>query len=119
MNMRAYKTFFCGLTFAFVIISPISALTQDPASEDEVRGAFLKSRQKAATRRKQPPSGPATKGAEAAPSRPKKSAEGSESAAPAGEQSVAPEATPLTTGPAAPEAPMALGYTLYQRGSDG
>jgi|SRR5215813_2692617 len=117
--MKAYTTFFCGLAFAFVIVRPISALPQDPAYEDEVRGAFLKSRQKAAAKRKQPPSGPATKGNEAAPARPKKSAEGSESTAPAGDQSVAPAAMPLTTEPAAPEVPLALGYTLYQRGPDG
>jgi hypothetical protein len=90
-------------------MTPLLALTQDPSSDDEVRGAFLKSRQKAAATRRRPPSipAPSTNKDKAMPAHPKKPAESSE------------PALPQTTAPAPPEAPLALGYTLYQKGPDG
>ena len=105
--MRVSKTFVYGFALAIVVITPLLALTQDPSSDDEVRGAFLKSRQKPAATRRRPPSNPAPGGGKATPAQPKKPAERSE--------------PPLlrATAPAPPEAPLALGYTLYQRGPDG
>ena len=105
--MRVSKTFVYGLALAIVAITPLLALTQDPSSDDEVRGAFLKSRQKAAATKRRSPSKPASGAGKATPAYPKKPAESSE------------PALPQTTAPAPPEAPLALGYTLYQRGPDG
>jgi Domain of unknown function (DUF4384) len=105
--MRVSKISVYGFALALVVITPLLALTQDPSSDDEVRGVFLKSRQKAAATRRRPPSSPARGGDKAAPAPPKKPAESSE------------PVHRRTTAPAPPEAPLALGYTLYQKGSDG
>jgi hypothetical protein len=105
--MIVSKIFVYGFALALVVITPLLALTQDPSSDDEVRGAFLKSRQKPAATRRRPPSNPAPGGGKATPAHPKKPAESSE------------PALLRTTAPAPPEAPLALGYTLYQRGPDG
>jgi uncharacterized protein DUF4384 len=105
--MRVSKIFVYGFAFALVVVTPLLALTQDPSSDDEVRGVFLKSRQKAAATRRRQPSNPAPGGGKATPTPPKKPAESSE------------PALLRTTAPAPPEAPLALGYTLYQRGPDG
>ena len=105
--MSVRKIFVYGFALALVVITPLLALTQDPLSDDEVRGAFLKSRRKAAATRRRPPSIPAPGVDKATPAHPKKPAESSE------------PALPRTTAPAPPEAPLALGYTLYQRGPDG
>ena len=105
--MRVSKIFVYGFALSLVVITPLLALTQDPSSDDEVRGAFLKSRQKAAATRRRSPSNPAPGGGKATPAPPTKPAESSE------------PVLPRTTAPAPPEAPLALGYTLYQRGPDG
>ena len=105
--MSVSKIFVYGFALALVVITPLLALTQDPSSDDEVRGAFLKSRQKAAATRRRPPSNPAPGGDKATPAQPKKPAESSE------------PALPQTTEPAPPKTPLALGYTIYQRGPDG
>ena len=105
--MRVSKIFVYGFALALVVITPLLALTQDPSSGDEVRGVFLKSRQKAAAPKRRSPSNPAPGGGKATPAPPKKPVESSELV------------LPQTTAPAPPEAPLALGYTLYQRGPDG
>jgi hypothetical protein len=105
--MRVSKIFVYGFALALVVITPLLALTQDPSSGDEVRGVFLKSRQKAAATRRRPPSSPARGGGNATPAPTKKPAESSE------------PALRQTRAPAPPEAPLALGYTLYQKGPDG
>src|SRR5262245_66559344 len=76
--MRVSKIFVYGFALALVVITPLLALTQDPSSNDEVRGAFLKSRQKAAATRRRSPSIPAPGGGKATPTPPKKPAESSE-----------------------------------------
>src|SRR5262245_11594709 len=103
--MRVSKIFVYGFALALVVITPLLALTQDPSSDDEVRGAFLKSRQKAAATRRRSPSNPAPGGGKATPAPPTKPAESSEPV--------------QTRAPAPPAAPLALGYTVYQRGLDG
>src|SRR5262245_46022901 len=102
--MRVSKIFVYGFALALVVITPLLALTQNPSSSNEVRGTFLKSRQKAAATRKQSPSKPAPGGGKATPAPPEKPAESSE------------PALRQTTAPAPPEAPLTLGYTLYQKG---
>jgi len=111
--MRTSKIFVYGFALALVVITPLLALTQDPSSDDEVRGAFLKSRQKAAASRRRAPSNPAPGGVRATPAPPKKPAESPEPVLP---QTTVPPRLPA---PAPPEAPLALGYTLYQKGPDG
>src|SRR5262245_57040755 len=105
--MRVSRIFVYGFAIAIVVTTPLLALTQDPSSDDEVRGAFLKSRQKAVATKRRSPSTPAPGVGKATPAHPNNPAESSE--------------PPLrrTTAPAPPEAPLALGYTLYQRGPDG
>jgi hypothetical protein len=102
--MKAGNALVNILFFAAFTAWPILALAQEPDADDAVRGAFLKSRQKAgATGKKPKPPGASQKKPTTLSERPVNEPSDGR--------------TPVDAGQ--PKEPVAMGFTLYQRGPGG